>query len=338
MKIKYLIRNILLVTCIANFSSTIAAGVTDIPQIKGSQLIAENRSDYAQGVFFGPDLQDGKKKLVERFAEGKSTRLIYLLQKEQSPLFALRNYQEAFSKLGEVTEIYSCKSGECWRSLTEIQVWARNSGRRIKSNSDSIKLDEFLSRALYHEGQTYWHAVVKSDKSTYTVSVHSVIRSDYAQDKERGKLGIDVGQAILNVQVIEYSDFESDLEFVKASEIESGIIKSGHIALSGLFFDTGNDQLTAESAPALGEIAKALKASPKLKVYVVGHTDNVGSVTSNQDLSARRAKSVAASLVNDYDIASDRLVSIGVGLAAPVTSNSTEEGKALNRRVELVQR
>ena len=105
-----------------------------------------------------------------------------------------------------------------------------------------------------------------------------------------------------------------------------------------MFFDTGNDQLTAESAPALGEIAKALIALPELKLYVVGHTDNVGSIASNQDLSNRRAKSVAANLVKDYGVASDRLVPIGVGLAAPVTSNKTEEGKALNRRVELVER
>jgi len=309
----------------------------DIPQVRGSLLIAEDRSDYAEGAFFAAK-SEKSKRVIERFKEGKSTRLIYLLEKGQSPLFALRNYQEAFSKLGEVTEVYSCKSGECWKYLTTNHVWARDSGRRLKSNTDSIKLDKFLSHSPFQDGQSYWTAIIKSEKSTYTVSVHSVVRSDNGQGQPRGDLGIETGQAIVYVQIIEYSDFESDLEYVKANEIQTGIRESGHVALSGLYFDTGSDQLTAESAPALSEISKALKASPELKLYVVGHTDNVGSPASNQELSARRAKSVAASLENDHGINGERLVSIGVGLAAPVTSNKTEEGKALNRRVELVER
>lgn len=337
MKVKYFTRNILLLFCSVITSSVIAAGSADIPKIKGSVLIAEDRSDYAEGVFFAAK-DEKSNRVIERFKEGKSTRLIYLLQKGQSPLFALRNYQEAFAKLGEVTKVYSCKSGKCWKYLTTQHVWKSNSGRQIKPNTDSIKLNAFLKQSLFQNGQSYWTAIIKSDKSTYTVSVHSVIRSDYAQGERRGDLGIEIGQAIIYVQVIEYSDFESDLEYIKASEIQSGITKSGHIALSGLYFDTGRDQLTAESAPALGEISKALKAAPELKLYVVGHTDNVGSASSNQDLSARRAKSVAANLVKDYGIDSARFVSIGVGLAAPVTSNKTEEGKALNRRVELVER
>ena len=337
MKVTYLIRNVLLLFCSIITPPAMAVGSTDLPKIKGSVLIAEDRSDYAEGVFFVAK-NEKSDRVVERFKEGKSTRLVYLLEEGQSPLFALRNYQEAFAKLGEVTEIYSCKPGKCWKYLTTNHVWARDSGRQIKSNTDSIKLNSFLGGSLFQGGQSYWTGIIKSDDSTYTVSVHSVVRSDYAQGQRRGDLGIKTGQAIVYLQVIEYSDFKSDLEYITASEIQSEISQSGHVALSGLYFDTGSDQLTAESAPALGEISKALKASPELKFYVVGHTDNVGSVTSNQDLSARRAKSVAVNLVKDYGIDSERFVPIGVGLAAPVTSNKTEEGKALNRRVELVER
>ena len=337
MKIKHLLLTTLLLLCIFGVSSAMAEENTKLPKIKGSVLIAEKRSDYAQGVFFVQE-KEGSKRVAERFKEGKSTQVVYLLEEEQSPLFALRNYQEAFSKLGEVTEVYTCHSGNCWRYLTSLRVWAKDSGRRINPNSDSIKLNTFFGHELYQDGQLYWYGIIKSDKSTYNVSFHSVVRSDYAVGQKNGELGIKPGQAAIYVQMIEYADFESDLEYVPADEIQSGIDQSGHVALSGLFFDTGSDQLKSESAPALNEVAKALTASPALKLYVVGHTDNVGTAASNQDLSARRAKSVAASLVQNHGIDSERLVAIGAGLIAPVTSNKTEEGRALNRRVELVER
>lgn len=337
MRIIYLINNILLFVFVASFSSVMAksdvAGHSDLPKVKGSVLIAEDRSDYAEGVFFVAD-DKNKKKLIERFEEGKSTRLIYLLANGQKPLFALRNYQEAFSKLGDVTELFSCKSGRCPRKTATRYVWAKGKGRRIKTDSNSVDLNKLYSYSQFHDEQLYWFATIKSENGTYAVSVYSAVRSN---TKKKVK-GIGAEQGVIHVQIIENTKFESDLEYVKASDIQSGIKKSGHIALSGLFFDTGSDQLTTESAPALEEVAKALKESTDLKLYVVGHTDNVGSIASNQSLSARRAKSVAANLVKDYGIASNRFVSIGVGLAAPVTSNKTEEGRALNRRVELVER
>ena len=91
-----------------------------------------------------------------------------------------------------------------------------------------------------------------------------------------------------------------------------------------------------ESKPTLDEIAKLLANQPDLNVYIVGHTDNQGAYDYNLDLSRKRAASVAAALAKTYQIAPARMKTAGVGFLAPVGSNATEDGRALNRRLELV--
>lgn len=101
--------------------------------------------------------------------------------------------------------------------------------------------------------------------------------------------------------------------------------------------DTGSDALKAESAPQIAEIAKLLKGAPKLSVLVVGHTDTQGALDVNRALSERRAAAVVAALTGEHGIEKARLVAVGVGPAAPVATNRTEDGRARNRRVEIVE-
>lgn len=84
-------------------------------------------------------------------------------------------------------------------------------------------------------------------------------------------------------------------------------------------------------------IAGMMAGLPDLKVAIVGHTDDTGSYELNLDLSKRRADAVVAELVNTFGIGANRLFSAGPSFIAPVASNETEEGRALNRRVELVR-
>jgi OmpA-OmpF porin, OOP family len=123
-----------------------------------------------------------------------------------------------------------------------------------------------------------------------------------------------------------------------AAAIYGSLAKNGHATVYGILFDTGKADVKPSSAAALKEIVKVLKGQPTLKVYVVGHTDDVGDAASNLDLSRRRAASVVHALVTDYGIAPNILDSFGAGPYAPVVSNDKEEGgRALNRRVELVK-
>lgn len=136
--------------------------------------------------------------------------------------------------------------------------------------------------------------------------------------------------------VVEKQAMNQDI--VANAEALAGDLKStGHTAVYGIYFDTGSSVLKPESEAALGEIAKLLKGDATLKLHVVGHTDNVGTTEANMKLSQARAEAVVQALVTKHAIAATRLKASGVGPLAPVASNDAEEGRAKNRRVELVK-
>ena len=122
-----------------------------------------------------------------------------------------------------------------------------------------------------------------------------------------------------------------------AGALSGSLTASGHAVVPGIYFDTGKAEVKPESDASLREIAKLLQQDAKLKVYVVGHTDNVGTLASNMTLSSQRAAAVMKALTTKYGVAAGRLQAFGNGPYAPVTSNDTEDGRALNRRVELVK-
>ncbi len=119
--------------------------------------------------------------------------------------------------------------------------------------------------------------------------------------------------------------------------MSSEIMTKGHIAVYGIYFDTDSAAIKPESEPTLKAIGDLLKTESTLKLYVVGHTDMVGKLDYNMDLSAKRAQSVVDALVSKYGIAPNRLTAKGVGPLCPVSTNASEDGRKLNRRVELVR-
>ena len=145
-----------------------------------------------------------------------------------------------------------------------------------------------------------------------------------------------VGRRYL-ITVVENEPMNQDIS-VSADIIKEEIELHGKIAIYGIYFDVGKATLKTESKPAFEQIAKYLVENPKVNCWVVGHTDADGSFETNSNLSLERAKAVKSFLTSNYGISSERLFSEGVGPLAPVASNSTEEGKQLNRRVELVKK
>lgn len=140
------------------------------------------------------------------------------------------------------------------------------------------------------------------------------------------------------VDIIEVRPMQQNMVVVKADEMAKALNLKGRVSLYGIFFDTDRAEIKAESKPALAEIAKLLQQEPNLALHVVGHTDNAGGFEHDLDLSRRRAEAVKAALSNQYGIAAGRLTPNGVAYLAPVASNATDEGRAKNRRVELVPR
>lgn len=121
-------------------------------------------------------------------------------------------------------------------------------------------------------------------------------------------------------------------------KIAPALAKDKRVAVYGIYFDFASATLKPESTPVLDEIADALKTNPDWNLTIEGHTDSVGTAPYNLDLSNRRAAAVRDALVTRYRINGDRLTTAGYGLTRPKASNDTPEGRALNRRVELVRR
>ena len=136
------------------------------------------------------------------------------------------------------------------------------------------------------------------------------------------------------LNIIERQRMKQDV-VANAAALQAGLKENGHVEVPGIFFDFGKSDIKPDSEPALKELAALLQANPALKVWVVGHTDNVGLVESNMTLSGARAAAVVKALVQ-RGIAANRLAAHGAGPYAPVASNATDEGRARNRRVELV--
>lgn len=134
--------------------------------------------------------------------------------------------------------------------------------------------------------------------------------------------------------IVERQAMQQDV-VMDATGMADGINTNGSVALYGIYFDTGKSELKPESESAVSEIIKMLNANGAMKVAVVGHTDMVGDPAANLKLSLARAQSVINALVAK-GIAGARLTPFAIGPYAPVASNKTEEGRAKNRRVELV--
>jgi len=139
------------------------------------------------------------------------------------------------------------------------------------------------------------------------------------------------------VWIVEEAEMEQDI-IVDASSMMSDINAQGRVALYGIYFDFNKSNVKPESDPTLKEISKLLSENPSLNLFVVGHTDNVGDFKYNMKLSEERADAVVKILVSKYNVNNSRLTPAGVGPLAPVTSNDTEEGRAQNRRVELIKK
>jgi OmpA-OmpF porin, OOP family len=130
-------------------------------------------------------------------------------------------------------------------------------------------------------------------------------------------------------------EVEAMAQVISANALLDALNKDGFIALY-INFDTGKSDLKADGEATVKEIAAMLKAAPTMKVSIEGHTDNVGTAASNLKLSEARAKSVMDAVVK-AGIAKDRLSSKGLGQTTPIADNRSDDGKAKNRRVELVK-
>jgi len=243
--------------------------------------------------------------------EGKVAKISYYLPEDRSTLEVFRNYEDALKAAGfEI--LFTCANKECGGRDFNHKVVEYKSGF-----GDNYSDQRFLAAKLVRdEGDVY--------VSLYTV-------------KNTSGGGPDRNHIYTEVDVIEVAPMQEALVTVDADAMAAEIFETGSISIYGILFDFDKADIKPESAATIKEIATLLNNNPDLKLFIVGHTDNKGSLDYNTNLSQKRAEAVVAVLVSEHGIKSGRVTPKGLAFLAPVASNSTEEGRAKNRRVELVE-
>lgn len=290
------------------------AGASDHPlfdRYPGSVI-----DEYETAAFdeFHLALGPGKNRQIEntQTLEGRITIIRYAIDRERSTLEVFRNY-ELFLKEKGFETLYSCADKDCGGRDFNLAV-----------------IPYTIEQGDAVPGQRYLAAVLERPEGDVHVSLYVT--------KASGLGGKKKDQVYARLAIIEAKPMQVGLQHVSAAEMAEKIAGEGRVALYGILFDHDSNVIKPESRPALDEIGKLLTDDPKLSLYVVGHTDDQGSYDYNKDLSQRRAAAVVADLARAYGVAETRLTPFGISFLAPVASNRSEDGRAKNRRVELVER
>ena len=332
------------------FSTSVAlAQVSDVKGSKDHPMV----SRYAGSIVIGYDFRKfdefviplGPLKRVEvgktifepsksQRVEGRATRILYVGPQDRSPLEIVRNYEMELKKNG-FDVLYTCAAAQCgekdgWLATFYFypvgkqlsQTPPPHTGRQVGQVSEYAFSSPVNQRYLAMkrsrpEGDVYVSVYVATNRATHHKETqdHPVILLD----------------------VIDAVPIETGMVTVDAAAMAKDISATGHVALYGIHFDTDKADIKPESQPALEEITKLLKQDSSMKLFIVGHTDNVGAHDYNLGLSERRATAVVKELTTKHGIAAARLKPAGVGMLSPVAPNDSEEGRAKNRRVELVK-
>lgn len=265
--------------------------------------------------------------------EGRVTRMSYLLPEGRSALEVVRGYQQTVKDAGG-SVLFECSRDECGGSGVTA---ARSGGSKTG-----------LIHMLYPYDMIagpWTECVLQEDRSGQRFTLldlpkgggkAAVLVWNVGDVSAGSNCKAWVGRLVALVVTVETAAREQRMETVAASAMGEGLDREGRVALYAIQFDTAKADIKPESGAQLTELVSFLRGAPATKVLVVGHTDNQAGIDYNLDLSRRRAQAVVAAL-KGAGITAARLTPQGVGMAAPLASNDTEEGRAKNRRVELVK-
>ncbi|ALM84383.1 OmpA family protein [Bordetella sp. N] len=290
-------------------------GSKDHPMLSrfaGAQINAYSVQDYDEALMPNQKI-DRDDKVQALSLEGKVTRIGYRIGGGKSPLEVYRNYQAAL-KDGGFETIFACKNDEqCGEDF-----------QRYVINSDKVRRAGQGDAAF---GGTYYGLLAKKAAPAGDVYVFLDIMEDDSNHITP------VYQQVVETKAMQ----QGQVKVLDATAMQKALDESGKVAIYGVYFDTDKAEIKSDSKESLDQMGKLLKDNPSLKVYVVGHTDNEGALAHNRTLSQQRADAVVKALVSQYGVDAKRLEAYGVASLAPVASNDSDQGRAKNRRVELVK-
>lgn len=294
---------------------------------QGSYITEYSQKEYEEVRFLKPPLDaggNGMVPLTDAFSiplAGRATTIVYRGPNGRSSLEVLKNYIDRLSGAGFIT-VAKCRGVECGLDGNNQYIqrlYFRGARAHTRGSEPIISSDRDLI--------VYTLLQKKSSAGDVWVSLYG------AEFQHGGNL-----TPTLAVSVLETKPMETGkMVFVDAAAMQEAMETTGRVALYGIYFDSNKAVLKTESGKQIAEIARLLKNNPKLKVLVVGHTDNQGGLDFNMGLSEQRADAVINALAAGHAIAAARLTPVGVGMASPVDTNRTSAGRAKNRRVEIVE-
>ncbi|MCW7754306.1 OmpA family protein [Desulfobotulus sp. H1] len=247
--------------------------------------------------------------------EGRISQTLYRGGEGNSPYQVYRYYRIWLEQAG-FTEIFSCSPENAGSRF--VNQWY---GKNPFESDYGFRNSGPITGARFHH---YITAKKETEQGTVYVSVMIT---------QGGAVGWP--QPGFRVDVVEETGFEVVVGEATGG-FESELKEKGFSAFYGILFDSGKFRVKAESSETIGKIARYLKQNSSERFYVVGHTDGVGKLDFNIRLSENRAKAVVDELVRS-GIEAGRMIPKGVGPLAPVATNEIPEGRAKNRRVELVR-
>jgi outer membrane protein OmpA-like peptidoglycan-associated protein len=317
-------------------------GAGDHPLVgryKDSVLLARTEKAFDEiklpsGPAEGKSYSSNKKFSSIVTAQGKVTRMIYVAQPGRSSLEVMTNIIDAVAARG-LTPVFRCAGADCGESFVTLKVrWDRPETKVVGPNYEQLR--KLLIDAAFDRLLDVRYALFKKigpQGDTYVAiygGLHTGGSFGTYSEALRDRVGV-------LVEVVEPRAMERRMEMVSAAEIGGSMAAQGKAVFYGILFDFDKADVKAESEPQLAEMAKFLKANASLRAFVIGHTDNKGALDYNMKLSSQRANAVVKALENRHGIDPKRLTSRGLGPLSPVTTNRSEDGRAKNRRVELVE-
>ena len=218
-----------------------------------------------------------------------------------------------FNAAGEGIKLEGNLTHISYNMNTESEKPAPSNLQIIKNYSNAIL--KIGGKKIYENYDIGGFYNLKKNGKEYNISVYCLNTSDY----------------VLNIL-----EMEAMVQEITANEMLDALNKNGYIALN-ILFETGKSAIQSASLPIVDQILELMKSEATLKISIEGHTDNVGDAVSNKKLSNDRAKAVMDALIAK-GIDKTRMAYVGWGQEKPVADNRTEEGRAQNRRVEIVKK
>lgn len=278
---------------------------------KGAEIKAFNEIDYDEYALGVAPVKAGE--LETKALEGKITTIIYSLDKKLSTFQIYKNYESVLKKHG-FKKIFSCTNKNCGSYFP------------LKLIKDTNSEFTYNTVDIYNMGPTadFRYLSGRFEKKGKPVYVSLLIsKNKYSK------------QVYVAQEVIELTEMEMDQISIDLKSLEQAIEQTGKVTLHGINFEHNSAKLTADSSRTVDILATYLKQNSSFSYFVVGHTDSNGEYAFNLKLSKARAETIKKSL-KSKGVKDKNLFAVGVAQVSPVASNNDEQGRAKNRRVELV--